>query len=252
MVNNTIPRLVAHRGYPKYYPENTLVGVEAALSAGACFVEVDVQLTADHVPVLYHDAGLMRVSDINGVIMDRDASSVVKMSAGEVRRLGNGYADVVVPTLAAFSHLLSRWPQARAFVEVKPESLERFGIERVADAVMAAIRPYSNQCHVISYHAETLSYFRAQGTERIGWIVPAWDKHAEALCRDLAPDFLFCNLKRLPAEPAMRWQGPWHWAIYDINDSQQVIALGEQGIPLVETSAIGELLQHPVLRQRGC
>ena len=28
-----IPRLVAHRGYPRHYPENTLIGLEAALHA---------------------------------------------------------------------------------------------------------------------------------------------------------------------------------------------------------------------------
>ena len=47
-----IPELVAHRGYPQHYPENTLIGIEAAITAGARFIDVDVQLSADRVPVL--------------------------------------------------------------------------------------------------------------------------------------------------------------------------------------------------------
>ena len=53
-------RLVAHRGYPRRYPENTLLSLLAALEAGAEFVEFDVQMTADGVPVLLHDADLRR------------------------------------------------------------------------------------------------------------------------------------------------------------------------------------------------
>ena len=53
-----IPELVAHRGYALHYPENTLIGIEAAIRAGARYVEVDVQLSADKVPVLFHDRTL--------------------------------------------------------------------------------------------------------------------------------------------------------------------------------------------------
>ena len=49
------PQLVAHRGYSSQYPENTLLAIEQAFIAGACFVECDVQLTQDGVPVLLHD-----------------------------------------------------------------------------------------------------------------------------------------------------------------------------------------------------
>ena len=40
------PDLVAHRGYALRYPENTLAAFQAAITAGARFVECDVQLSA--------------------------------------------------------------------------------------------------------------------------------------------------------------------------------------------------------------
>jgi glycerophosphoryl diester phosphodiesterase len=48
------PELIAHRGDTLHYPDNTRPAFEAALRAGATYVEIDVQLTADRVPVLFH------------------------------------------------------------------------------------------------------------------------------------------------------------------------------------------------------
>ncbi len=47
--------LVAHRGWPSRYPENSLAGFRAALEACAGFLEFDVHLTRDQVPVVIHD-----------------------------------------------------------------------------------------------------------------------------------------------------------------------------------------------------
>ncbi|MBL4763235.1 MAG: hypothetical protein JKY93_11135, partial [Gammaproteobacteria bacterium] len=49
-------RLVAHRGEPDNYPENSLQGFQTALSAGAKFLETDIQITKDDVAILSHDA----------------------------------------------------------------------------------------------------------------------------------------------------------------------------------------------------
>ena len=63
-----LPELVAHRGYTLHYPENTLVGLEAAIKAGARYLEVDVQLSADKVPVLFHDRNLQRLCGVGGQV----------------------------------------------------------------------------------------------------------------------------------------------------------------------------------------
>ncbi|HEY9197768.1 MAG TPA: glycerophosphodiester phosphodiesterase family protein, partial [Gammaproteobacteria bacterium] len=49
------PILIAHRGYAARHPENTLSALQAAVAAGARWLEFDVQLSADHEPVLLHD-----------------------------------------------------------------------------------------------------------------------------------------------------------------------------------------------------
>lgn len=49
------PLLVAHRGFHRFHPENTLPALEAAFTAGMDMVEFDVQLSADGLPFLFHD-----------------------------------------------------------------------------------------------------------------------------------------------------------------------------------------------------
>jgi len=53
--------VIAHRGEPRRWVENTLPALLAAVAHGADAVEVDVRLTGDGVPVLHHDADLSRL-----------------------------------------------------------------------------------------------------------------------------------------------------------------------------------------------
>ncbi|MCU0291286.1 MAG: hypothetical protein MUF10_04765 [Thermoanaerobaculaceae bacterium] len=64
------PRLIAHRGVPTAFPENTLAGFGQALEDGADILETDLWVTADGVLVCHHDATLDRVTDQKGAIGD--------------------------------------------------------------------------------------------------------------------------------------------------------------------------------------
>lgn len=56
------PLLVAHRGASALAPENSAASFEAAVRVGADAIETDVRLTADGVPVCFHDADLRRLA----------------------------------------------------------------------------------------------------------------------------------------------------------------------------------------------
>ena len=58
-----LPSLMGHRGAAAVAPENTLAGVRAAKDAGVDWVELDVLLTADGVPVIHHDQDMVRCFD---------------------------------------------------------------------------------------------------------------------------------------------------------------------------------------------
>ena len=61
--NFSVPHLIgAHRGFRAYRPENTLSAFTASL--GRChFIEVDVQMSRDGIPVIIHDQTLKRTTD---------------------------------------------------------------------------------------------------------------------------------------------------------------------------------------------
>jgi glycerophosphoryl diester phosphodiesterase len=62
--------IVAHRGMALEAPENTIASFRRALELGADGVELDVRLSADHVPVVYHYFYLDMNTDLQGVIFD--------------------------------------------------------------------------------------------------------------------------------------------------------------------------------------
>ena len=75
------PELIAHRGYSSKYPENTLASIEAALIAGANFVEFYVQMMADDEFILMHDDNLHRASGINKSVFSLTSRTIRNFQA---------------------------------------------------------------------------------------------------------------------------------------------------------------------------
>jgi glycerophosphoryl diester phosphodiesterase len=90
----TRPLVVAHRGASAFAPENTLEAAEEGLAEGADAWEFDVRLTRDGVPVVVHDASLLRTTDVAGRFPDdpRGANGylVAEFEAEEIRGLDAG------------------------------------------------------------------------------------------------------------------------------------------------------------------
>lgn len=77
-----LPPVIGHRGAAARAPENTLASLRRAAADGAHWVEFDVQLTADGVPVLLHDADLRRTTDGSGALAQRSWSEIARLDAG--------------------------------------------------------------------------------------------------------------------------------------------------------------------------
>ena len=58
--------VIAHRGASADAPENTLPAFARALALGVVEVELDVQLSRDGVPVLFHDGTLDAKTPLRG------------------------------------------------------------------------------------------------------------------------------------------------------------------------------------------
>ena len=65
------PIVIAHRGASGYLPEHTLPAVAMAHAQGAEYIEQDVVLTKDDVPIVLHDIYLEAVTDVSQVFPQR-------------------------------------------------------------------------------------------------------------------------------------------------------------------------------------
>jgi glycerophosphoryl diester phosphodiesterase len=235
-----IPELVAHRGYALHYPENTLPAIEAAIAAGARFVEVDVQLSADGVPVLFHDRQLLRVCDVPGRVHEFPLAALRELRATEPGRFGYRHTGVRLATLGDLVELVHRHLHVQVFVEVKRIAIERFGIDTVLHAVLATIEPVRERCVPISYSHEFLLAARRRGVRRVGAILEKWRHRRRDLVRTIRPDYLFCDAEDLPRYGRLDGGGA-ELVIYEIDDARRALALARRGVEFVETFAIGEL-----------
>lgn len=65
-----LPKVIGHRGAMAYAPENTLVSFREARRRGASWVEIDVKLTADAVPIVLHDSSLARTMGLDRMVAE--------------------------------------------------------------------------------------------------------------------------------------------------------------------------------------
>lgn len=249
MAPQTITILVGHRGWPAYWPENTLEGFSAAVAAGARWLECDVQLSADGVPFVCHDLSLKRTAGLDREITDLPGTDLDTISVGEAARFGMRFADVNLPRLSAVIAWLSAQPSVRLFVEIKRQSLRHHGTQPVVNAVMAVLRPALEQCVLISFDHACLALARQQGAPAIGWAVEAATGQIQQQAADLLPDYLFTDEKLFTRMRGIL-PGRWQWVAYHTESSERVLELADQGVHMVETNDIGTLLSDPRLQRQ--
>jgi glycerophosphoryl diester phosphodiesterase len=244
------PALLAHRGWASRYPENSRTGIEAALKAGVPCVELDVQLSADGVPVVIHDLSLERTAGISGCVSDLGIAELTAISVHEPVRFGTRFAGETLPSLADMVALLQDWPKAHAFVEIKRESAELRGVDDTVARVLDVLAPLGEQCIVISFVERAVMSARRLGAHATGWVLNYYDDDAR-LADAMAPDYLICDYRKFPAPPRPLWSGPWRWGCYEITDAAHALALIERNIEVIESMAAGDLADDPRLNS-GC
>jgi len=105
--------LVAHRGNAHDFPENTLAAFESALNLGLKFLELDVQLSADGVPIVIHDASLERTAGVVGSVFEMRAREIRQIEVPETVRFGERYRGTRIPLLRDVLKLIQSRPESR-------------------------------------------------------------------------------------------------------------------------------------------
>lgn len=110
-------KLIAHRGASAEAPENTLVAMHQAVEIGVDFIEFDVRLTRDGIPVIFHDASLARTTT------SRKALHICDLNFEQIRELDAGswfdpkFSGEKIPTLEEV--LQAKFKPSRLMIEIK-------------------------------------------------------------------------------------------------------------------------------------
>lgn len=127
----------AHRGFAPDGDENSMAAFERAVGLGYRYLETDVRVTADGVPVAFHDATLDRVTDRDG--------RIDQLRWDEVRRARIRGREPV----ALLADVLASWPGVRVNIDIKAangvgptiEVIRRTGsLERVCVGAFSSAR----------------------------------------------------------------------------------------------------------------
>lgn len=129
--------IIGHRGAKRVEPENTL---RAVITGMACadYVEVDVRLSRDGIPVIMHDPVLDRTTNGMGPVHDYTMEELKTLDAGKGES---------IPTLAEVLRLVSG--QCGLVVEIKEPGSEA--------RVCQVIREHEpDDLFIVSFHPESI------------------------------------------------------------------------------------------------
>ncbi|HVI52430.1 MAG TPA: glycerophosphodiester phosphodiesterase [Candidatus Sulfotelmatobacter sp.] len=160
------PKVIGHRGAAAHAPENTLASFAKAKDCGAPWVELDVQLSADGVPVVFHDDDLDRTSNGHGLLTRHDAAALAALDAGSW--FGPDFAGEKLPTLEdALCHIAALGLGVN--IEIKADEADGPRTAVVALALAQAVWPQDAPVPLVSSFAES-----AVATAKE--VAPAWPR----------------------------------------------------------------------------
>lgn len=233
-----MPHRVAHRGYSAVAPENTLPALDAAVRAGATFVEFDVRVTRDGVPVVIHDRTVDRTTSGSGRVWDLTYDEIAALDAGSW--FGPGFAGVRVPSLAEALDLLAAGPEI--LLEIKsPATLDE------VKAVLSQLtqRDLVERTVVQSFDPDVMRKVRDILPEvRRGLLLFRFDSETVQLAAELGA--VFCNPSvsdvlggpEMMAALAAAGVGVMPWTPNDIEEWPALVNAGVSGLI---TDRVGEL-----------
>ena len=143
----------AHRGYHDgnvAVPENSLASFTAAIEAGYG-IELDVQLSADNVPMVFHDADLERICGVEGKIWD--------YTCAELQQMKLFGTDETIPTLVEALALIDG--QVPILLEYKMDKVDTDVCAYSHEILKDYDGPYAIQC----FHPFALFWYRRNAND---------------------------------------------------------------------------------------
>jgi len=187
----------AHRGlHGDGVPENSLAAAEGAIAAGLG-IECDIQMSADNVPMVFHDWALERLTGAEGMTASRTADELEALAL-----LGTDQHPV---RLAKFLAVIAG--RVPLLIEIK--SQRGHDVHGTCVCVARLLENYPGPVAVMSFDPRVARWFRKHAQQICAGLVMREDERGDTQTpwrRKLAlriaqPDFLAYHINALPS----RW-----------------------------------------------
>src|SRR5699024_5718388 len=137
--------VIAHRGASAYYPENTMPAFEAAVRMSADMIELDVQLSSNGVPVVFHDVMLDNHTDGQGPLSYYTFDELKELDAGSW--MGNKFSGTEIPSLEEALAFVSG--KMALNIEIKTEAVAKGPAGGVEQKCLQLVKKYDMERHVL-------------------------------------------------------------------------------------------------------
>lgn len=117
---------MAHRGSMLLWPENTMYAFQQAVDLGYRYLETDIRMSSDGVPMVFHDARLERTTNGTGPVKARSAAELGELDAGHNLERDGDHPyrgqGIAIPTL---EELVTTYPDAVFSIDMKENGTEQ-------------------------------------------------------------------------------------------------------------------------------
>jgi glycerophosphoryl diester phosphodiesterase len=152
--------VIAHRGASYDYPENTMLAFQKAYEMRADMIELDVQLSSDGVPVVFHDSMLDDKTNGHGQVNRHTFTELQNLDAGSWFK--RTYKGVGIPGLSE----VLQWAKNKIAlnIEIKKETAESALRGNVEKKVIQLLREHDMKSHTL---ISSFSYESVQTVKRL-------------------------------------------------------------------------------------
>lgn len=224
--------MIAHRGASHYAPENTMAAFKMAYQMKADMIELDVQLSKDGVPVVFHDAKLDKHSNGKGLVLSFLFDELQQLDAGKWFSIE--FMGEKIPSLEN----VLKWAAGKILVniEIKTEAVSDSSENGIEEKVIQMVRRVGMEKHVI------ISSFDYRAVDRIKKMAPdlltglLYDKKSSAkrspleLLRKYNANFFHCSKSELGKKWRKQLQdSEKRFLIYTVNRKKAMQKWMEKG-----------------------
>ncbi len=234
--------IIGHRGFSIKTPENTLVAFNAALEQGANSLEFDVQVSADGIPVIFHDESLNRITGTSGKVSEKTVAELKELDAGSW--FAERFAGESIPTL---EDAIATFKNVKDFLyfDVKPyHQWSEDEIKHLGEFLVK--NDFFKKTIMTSFNEEFLKQIRSYYSEiKIGYFLIDFNRFEEQLQKAISQGnaILSIDYPVVLEHPEIVTQSQNQgvdivvWTVDDINDFNTLVNLGVKRI--ITNSLIG-------------